>query len=522
MRPALLGAMAGCLAYSLNEFVRLFAPAWQGSGLLFICVVAILLGYYSYHLTHARIPSEQERQRFYLLALLAAFVLLKLGEYLDWPIAAILADVRSWFSDPLRFFSVELIVTFCIFTVIWFIGLHTAADFDRIGVATLDRQEPPPLQTLSGRFYFGGVLLMFLFGMTRLTFAAVLELERPPVPGLILNVLLYYLLGTALLGQTRLTTLFKQWEAQRIPVASDLPARWLRYSAAFLLLALLLAFILPTAYTIPLLVWANWLLWLILMFANTLFFLFRLLLYPLVWLLSLLMGNVTEAPRLPAAPPPPEMGEAVASGGLPWWADLLKSLAFWGVLLGMMLYMLSSYLREHPALLQVVGDFAPFRAAARLWQAFWGWLRGAARIVRAQLPRLAARRARAGNKPSLFSALRRNPRSPREVVLRRYLETLERAAAHGFPRRAPQTPAEYRQTLAPQAPEIQPEIAALTASFEEARYSQHTIGPEAMARASADSARIQAALERRAAAEQTEEEQLPGNLELFYTRNNHV
>ena len=94
----------------------------------------------------------------------------------------------------------------------------------------------------------------------------------------------------------------------------------------------------------------------------------------------------------------------------------------------------------------------------------------------------ARRRARRPASTRSASAPRRwiNPRklSQRQQVQFYYLAMLRRGGEHGHTRQPAQTPYEYARKLESEIPEIDRDVAGLTAEFIEARYSRHDIPPE--------------------------------------------
>ena len=64
-------------------------------------------------------------------------------------------------------------------------------------------------------------------------------------------------------------------------------------------------------------------------------------------------------------------------------------------------------------------------------------------------------------------------------------------------RRPAQTPNEFGPGLAGELPEVEPEVAALTEAFIEARYGHRPVGPDAPTKAKALWARLKAAMRER-------------------------
>jgi hypothetical protein len=474
LRPLVVAAMVGCVAYSLARLLRLFRPEWSVLLPVGVGVTGALLGYGAHGLLHRRVSSGIERGQFQLLALVIAFLVLKVAGYAGVPLSVVAADVQGWFLHPLTFFDPGTVASFCLFAITWSAAWATAADFERVGEVSYDRHERPPLETVSRRFYVGGALLLLVTGYTRVGLGAILDLNRPSVPGLLLNVLLYFLLGLSLIGQIRFRALLKGWRARGIPVAEELAARWLRYGLAFLVVTTLVAFVLPTGYTLPLLDLGSWLLWLLWVVAAFLVFLVHLLLLPVVWPISIIMGRTVESPQLDLTPPPTSLAGEVDPAGGPSWFQLARSFLFWGLVIVLLVYVVRAYLRDHPELAHALGRWRPARTLVDLARALWGWLRGLWSTVQENLPRRRARPEVRGEEARRGFLRRLRPTgSARERVLDYYLTVVDRAAEEGLRRRGSETPREYAGVLDDRLTDEREAIRGLTSAFVKARYSAH-------------------------------------------------
>jgi hypothetical protein len=479
-RPLVIGVMFGCIALSLVEFVRLFFSAWDGTYLVLVCVLAALEANYSYRLVRARRLRGGDLLRFRLVELGVLFLLVKVGSYVGQSWSGVLESIQSWPSHVGRLFDLETLAAFFLALTSWHVSTQTTRDFERLQEPPVfSRYYVPPMDSLTERFFWGGAVLLIAAGLTRIGIAQLLNLRRPSVPGLVLNVLVYFLLGLVMLGQVRFATLRKQWQAGEIEIADDLPRRWVRYSLALISLAALLAFLLPTGYTMGLLEVLGYVLATILAalsLGGTI--LLWLILLPFAWLMSLFGGDPIPArpTEAPYQPPPVDS----AGIGPPDWFQILRSLLFWIIALGIVFYVVRSYLRDHPELLKRLTDLGLVRALSRMWRALGRWLGGWGETLRERIPRawslrLGRRRAPSGES---FGFFRLGALSPRERVLYFYLSVLHRAGQRGFPRRPAETPDEYRTTLRPNLPEAQAEMDMLTQAFVEARYSHHSVERE--------------------------------------------
>jgi hypothetical protein len=154
---------------------------------------------------------------------------------------------------------------------------------------------------------------------------------------------------------------------------------------------------------------------------------------------------------------------------------LLKSLLFWTITLSMVYYVIRSYLRDHPEILNALSSFKPIRILRDLLAAFWRRFSSWAGFARERLPRQLLRRWRRDRSTGgPFRFFRLGALPPRERILYYYLSVLRRAGQRGVPRRQAETPSEYEDALNPHLPEAQQDLAQLTEAFIEARYSLHT------------------------------------------------
>jgi hypothetical protein len=482
-RPLVIGAMIGCIALSMVGLVRLFAPDWSGTILVAGCVLAALEASYSYRLVRAQQLRPVQILRFRAAEIAMFFILLKIAGYIDGGWADAWMDVQTWPRQPANILDPQTTTVFLLALFSWWAATQTMRDLERLSEPLeVRRYYASPRDSLARRFFWGGALLLLISGLHRVGIAQLLNLRRPSVPGLVLNVLVYFLLGLVMLGQVQFTRLRQQWQGQKIKVASELPGRWVRYSLAFIGLAALVAFLLPTGYTMGLLdsVGGTLLLvgkafWFLLQLA---FFLISLPAWLLLYLLFLLLGQPLPRRRLPPLRVAPRQPGDLA-GGAYGWLEVLRSLFFWAITFGMVFYVIRSYLRDHPADWRALASLGLVRALRRFLIALWRRLVGWAEIVNERLPRRwSLRREHRGLLEEPFHFFRLGALSPRERILYYYLSILRRAGRQGFPRRWSQTPSEYDAALGPRLPEARQEMAMLTRVFLRARYSLHAFDRE--------------------------------------------
>jgi hypothetical protein len=161
--------------------------------------------------------------------------------------------------------------------------------------------------------------------------------------------------------------------------------------------------------------------------------------------------------------------------------EVVKSLLFWLLVLTTVTYFTKVYLNDHPELSRLLRNFRPVNLILNLWQQLWRRIWGLAQSGLEMMPkRIRFSRGEASTPAAdgVWSWLGLRRLTPRAQIIRYYLNILERAQRRGYPRKTHQTPYEYEPDLGETAPNVQPEIKALTESFVQARYSQEAIAEE--------------------------------------------
>jgi hypothetical protein len=498
-RPLAVGGMMGCIALSFVRLIQLFFPDWSGTYMVVGSVLVALEANYSRRLIRDRKIRGADLLRFRVVEIALFFILLRIGSMIGVPWDRVLADIRTWLQQPWGLFDFEVGYALLLALSSWAVSDQTSHDLARIG-------EPPvlqaayvdPVDALTRRFFHGGALLLAVAGITRVGIASLLQLRRPSVPGLVLNVLVYFTLGFVMLGQIQFRRLSRRWRAEGIDVPRGLAEQWAGYTVVFLALAGLIAFLLPTGYTHSLLTVASFVIEVILYASNVLFHLLVLVFFLLLTPLARLFGG--EVPRQPLEPiPRPDLPHFAPGGSTPGWLDVVKSVAFWAVAVAAAVYVVRSYLGDRPELERALMTFKPLRTLRRLLTALWGHLTRLAGLVRERIPsqlRLRPQGKERDQAPESgpFRLFRLRALSRRERMFYYYLSILRRAARQGYQRGESETPYEYETKLGPTIAQAKAELDSLTQSFVETRYSAHEVSRVAEQRMRADSRTIRAAL----------------------------
>jgi hypothetical protein len=491
--------MMGCIALSFVRLVQLFFPDWNGGYMVIGSVLAAVEANYSHRLIRSRKIRGADLLRFRAVEIALFFILLRIVSKIGVPRDRVLADIQTWVQEPWRLFDLEVGYALLLALSSWAMSIQTTYDLARIGEPPFgDKHYVDPVDALLGRFFRGGALLLAVAGITRVGIASLLELRRPSVPGLVLNVLVYFALGLVMFGQIQFRRLSQRWLGEGIDVPKELADRWVRYSVVFLALAGLIAFVLPTGYTLSLLTVASLVLGAVLYALNVLFQLLVLVFFLLLTPLARLFG--AEVRREAVEPiPPPNLSYLAPGGSVPEWLAVVKSIAFWAVALGAVAYVVRAYLRDRPELTEALISFEPLQAIRRLVAALWHHLVRLASAARQRLPsqlRLQLRGRERDQAPEggRFRFFRLGAVSRRERLLYYYLSILRRAARHGYPRVQSDTPYEYETRLGPAISQAEAELDGLTEAFVETRYSTHQVDRKQEERVRADWRKVRAAL----------------------------
>ncbi len=475
-RPLLIVAMIMCLNLALVNLVRLVNPAWSGTYFLLGMLLTAVEGIYSVRVVRRWRLRGSDLVRYRLAEAVILVILLKLLNFADKSPARIWAELQAIWNHPANILTVEFYLVLALAMLSWVAATFTLEDFEALyDPYTFRGDSVVPLNDLLTRFYWGGLLLLFITGLTQVISRAGVEgladFQRRPLGGIFGSVLLYFMLGLVLLSQANLTRLLVRWRVQKLDVTPGLLGQWAKYAFIFLALLAALVFLLPTGYTQGFLATAALGVAFLL---NLLVFLTQLALFlialPIAWLMSLFSD---QAGPPPAPPPPlllPEFEPSAGSAPSPWLA-LIRSLIFWLITLAMVGYLLHSYLSEQRATIYALRRFRLVRWLLTAWH----WLRG--RVIDltesglAWLPQRGASADPGGPNGEARRGWLRLRLSPRERVLRYYRNILRRVGEQGHGRQESETAYEYEPNLEQSVPRAKTEVKEVTEAFVQARYS---------------------------------------------------
>lgn len=504
-RPLLLTIMIMCFNISLVNLVRLFNPTWRGIYFLFGMLLVTVEAIYSYRMLKLYLPRGISVWRYRMAEGIVFILILKILSYTNKPMAFIVTDLQAMWENPINVINLEFYVMLLLALISWTAATNTAVDFEALyDPLTFRVGKIVPLERLATRFFWGGILLVLISGVSQLIVkfgpSSLTDFRRPTLGGILINVLVYFILGLVLLSQANLARLMMRWRIQKVEIGSGLVKRWAKYGLIFLGLITFIVFFLPTGYTLGFLTSAGIILRYVI---SVLTLVVRILLFliflPFILLLKLLLGN---APPNPMDIPPqssPLLNPSDGGGAsVPWW-EALRSFLFWLLALAIVWYLVKVYLSEHPGLLQSLKRFKPIDLVIDFLKQLWQWLTGVAQTgfemvsERIKLPGQRGETASFAGGWNLFG-LRRL--SARERILYYYLNILKRVEKSGPVRQPQQTPYEYEPELGQTVPEAQTEVHTLTDVFVRARYSREGFDEEQVSLVKRQWQRIRQALRR--------------------------
>ncbi len=325
-------------------------------------------------------------------------------------------------------------------------------------------------------FILGGFMVflaVFSIPITHLLYGLPMEFGS-----LGIETLLFFLSGFGLFVIGRLLILKAEWVTERTGVDSSVTRHWLFYGLLFVLILLVLAVALPTAYSFQLLASLN----VVLMGLSTLMsILWVAIIYPIIWLAAHIFPvtggpeEMADTPPEEALPPPAALPPGVT------WETVAREILFWGIVILIAVYIVRQLFPMRFALLRRLRRNFLFRRLLeflrRLRKGWTVWSRAVVLTIRESWENLREDLgSRGGRERGGFLNLR--GLDPRQSIRFYFFALLRRGAERGVVRRPAQSPREYSGILSDEEKRIRVELEELTLAFEEARYSAHPVTPE--------------------------------------------
>ncbi len=496
--------MMTSFAVAVVQIGERLAPDWRGEYLVWTSLVIGIEAMVTRG--HAKVLEGRERIIFLVSEWIAIAVALKILLYLVHGPAQLLTDLPLWQENFLQnFFTGEYLLAILVAGLVWLNSIGFAGELEDLYDRDMDTRwdELGKLQNaihdvrrrMITRIFVMGTLVVTMAAISRVDTSAIFRPFGKPPSGYyapVVNALVYFVMALVLLSQTQFALLRIRWLWQQMPISPNLTKNWIRYALAFFVFLGLLVVFLPTEYSIGLFDTLRYVVNFVMRIAT---FLLMLIAIPFTLCMSLFRFSNSTTPLQPAQQPTPPF---VPSPAQPIaWLEIIRSLAFWIIFLGVIFFALRYFLSQNQALWQAILRFPLFRWISAAWDGFWKWLRGAnqqiAGLVKTGIKRLRAQRTAVPTQVirRLFNIARLNPR---EKIIYYYINLVETGGEQGLVRKPAQTPYQYENRLRGAMPEVEQELHGLTDTFIEARYSQHPVEQTNADQASSLWERIKAAL----------------------------
>ena len=471
----IVSAMVTCAAIGAVQLGLQVSPTWNATYVPLLCFcIALESAYLTRYVRYNKLPVP-----WYVLRGVEVVVLFLMLRSL----VGVMRGPRPMPDFPADRIDTELLALSIVSLLTWLASWRITSDLldldpldpglDREVVYIAAQEQLESRHRLISFVVILGAALVFLAGLLRVHWRSTYQ-TAPPVLYGVGQVVVYFFLALVLFSRTRLNLLRSGWVWEKVSMRRGVGARWITYTVLLLMVAVIIALLLPTRYSLGLLGTLSYLLNFIVALAQT-------ILYVIVAFIFSLLSRLF--PDFPSAPPPPSEDSwprLPANVTPPTSADFVQSLIFWAVFFVVAGYVVVQFLRQHPDLLAMLTRLPGISFGVRLWHRLRAWFGGLNRQLEDLLE--ARRQARRASSARSAPASRRwiNPRrlSPRQQVQFYYLAMLRRGGEHGHARGSTQTPYEYARALESQVPDIDQDVDGITEEFIEARYSRHDIASE--------------------------------------------
>ena len=490
--------MMASAVITIVQVLTLLSPGWNGAYLVlaafFISIESMVSRFESRRLFFP----EARWFLYHITEWVVILLLVRLASYLGLGLDTLSTDLLAWSRSPVEIVGREMVIIIFLSALVWSLSRAFADDVFALNTdeRTLQIEQesgvfeyrPGIRDDLVNRILILGIVMVLVASALRIDLVAG-WFELPTLRAGVFNLLVYFLLALVLLSLTQYAAMRIQWTVEQAPVQKSIAGRWFLYSAGFIGLVALISAFLPTQYTLGLLATIKVVLGVLSALFGILLAIFSL---PILYLMSLLarLRGESQAPvHLPVIINPPAPPPGTTPTPLPW-LELLKSLLYWLIFVGVIGFSLYFYLREHKAWIQTLGRVPLLAALGRFLKVLFTWFEGVnhqfLQAVGSGVDRMRHRFA-ARQAVRSWGYLNLGRMNDRQRVLFYYNALLRRGEDSGWPRQPAQTPDEYSQRLSqaltandakpatPESSELVQDVSDLTGKFVEARYSQHEI-----------------------------------------------
>lgn len=461
LRVLAVAILALCASVSLVSLLEHLISGWRGHYLVILCCLAVVEGY----------VAQRNRSRLPGIGPLPGWALEPLALFVIVQLAIDLSVGQAPIKQGVPVLELRALLQSVPVILAWMAGGATAQDFADVDAGPEEGVTRTPMRRLPLRLLAVGAMTFLFAGMTEARVAAALHLPDTS-SGPLIQVVVYFLLAAVLLAHASYATQRGRWRYNAVQVSSLLVNRWAAYSAAFLGLVAVAAFVLQ--YTHPLSAAGgvgatalsqteSWLIDFLRRFAGG-------------WL-HIKPRSVPRTIPPPGLhlPPPRHVTHHTGHGGGNAAGPAIQAIAFWLLVLAAIAFTVRSIGRRAHRRLRLPRLTLP-ATLVRLLAGLRSWFGRRAGTLSLRLP--------GGVRPpsalaNVFAGgpgfLHRGPRTARGRVLWYYARTSKRLGQNGLPRGGSQTPREYEAVVGIGLTEAQPDMHRLTETFLVARYSGHEV-----------------------------------------------
>jgi hypothetical protein len=496
-RPTVIAGMMASVVISVVALVHRLDPAWGGAYLVCFAFVIVWEAIQSERVLKHGSPGRYSRARFRFTEWVLIMIFLKLATYTESGLAQLLADVPRWFRNLATFFDGGFIMASVLLFFLWQLSIFIAQDLYILEVHPSEVRPPSTssqfylwitrpraavnrgaaLQRIMISFFWGGLILVICTGFARYDIPYLFPDQPPPVSGLVVNAMAYFLLGLVLISQAYYSVLHARWQLEEVEIAPHIGSRWAVLTAAFLVIVITLALLLPTGYSVGL---PQAIALAVNVVITALIYVVVVVLSVLIFLINLIASLVLG--RQEPVVQPPDVGSlarplterAERGPGLPIWG-MLRDLLLWALLLGIVGYSFYSFLGDRRHMLRGLFTGGALAWLRRLVAGLFGFTRRAAMRAKQGAQEQLKRLLGADGRRPPWSYVSLSSLSPRQLVMYFYLSIVRRASDRDIVRQPWQTPYEYGAQLRAALPERESDVEDLTDAFVHARYGRQPV-----------------------------------------------
>ena len=454
----LVGGMMSCVVISIVNLGQFVLPTWNGTYLVLAGFIISIEGMYSQRFARRLNLLEPEWILYRGSELVVILLFTSLLYFIKNGFNLLVDYFIHWNNSTYQILNdYELFFALITGLFIWVLssrignellqlesGEETQIQEDESGVF-VERSEAR--SQIVNIILFIGVIMIFLTAILRME--VIQNWAQMPLMKIgVYNLIIYFLLALLLLSLTQFSLMRKNWYYQSIEVGSIISKNWFLYSLGFISLLALLSSILPTDYSFSFFqTLSNFIGYII----QILLLILYLIITPILIIFSFMMSFFgTSTTSMQSEPLDFSSISPAINGNQPNWIEFIKSLFYWIIFVGVIVYSFRYYLRMH--------KFMPSRLINwSIFQRLWLWLQQIRKLfwdMQGNLKNRLEEGLKRIQAPSFFKkaevpwryiSLRRL--SPREQVQFYYIAMVRHGEKAGLVRNTNQTPYEYSKKI---------------------------------------------------------------------------